>query len=80
MGSSLYGHGERGSGKDRSYNKDEMTEYKSRLDIVTVSGGVHKGGGGESDVELLRGLETVETVAEVEKRWESSWASSLVAS
>jgi hypothetical protein len=40
----------------------------------------HKGGGGESDFELLRVLETVsETVTKLEKSWDSSRASPLVA-
>jgi dynactin-4 len=63
------------STKDRSVNKDEMTEYKSRLDISTAS--KLGGGGGEVDVEYMRHLETVGEVASLEQRWTSSWAMPL---
>ncbi|KAF8073933.1 dynactin subunit 4 [Lyophyllum atratum] len=66
-----------GNGKDRSRNKDEMAEYRSRVDITTASGlGT---GGGDADVEYMRHLETVGEVAGLDQRWSSSWAVSLQA-
>ncbi|KAG5638679.1 hypothetical protein H0H81_011059 [Sphagnurus paluster] len=66
------------TGKDRSRNKDEMTEYRSRLDITTASG--MGTGGGDADVEYMRHLETVGEVAALDQRWTSSWAVSLQSS
>ncbi|KAF8630933.1 hypothetical protein AX17_005290 [Amanita inopinata Kibby_2008] len=62
-------------GRDRSVNKDEMIEYRSRLDITTAS--AIGSGGGEADVEFMKHLETVEEVASLEQRWGNSWATSL---
>ncbi|KAG5644777.1 hypothetical protein DXG03_007685 [Asterophora parasitica] len=45
------------SGKDRSRNKDEMTEYRSRVDITSAS--KLGTGGGNVDVEYMKHLETV---------------------
>ena len=56
-------------------NKDEMPEYRSRVDIVAAS--AHGTGGGEEDVEYMRRLESVSEVANLEQRWGSSWAVSL---
>ena len=67
--------GASGSGRDRSVNKDEMTEYRSRLDIASAS--KLGGGGGDADVEYMRHLETVGEVASLEQRWTNSWAMSL---
>lgn len=62
-------------GKDRSANKDELPEYKSRLNITTVSSlGT---GGGDADVEFLRHLEGISEAASLEQRWDCSWAASL---
>lgn len=61
--------------KDRSTNKDEMAEYKSRVDITSASG--LGSGGGDADVEYMKHLETVGEVATLEQRWTSSWATSL---
>ncbi|KAJ7143498.1 dynactin p62 family-domain-containing protein [Mycena crocata] len=61
-------HSKRGGGanKDKTANRDEMPEYRSRVDVVAASGlGT---GGGEADVEYMRHLEN---------RWVSSWATSL---
>ncbi|KAF5382673.1 hypothetical protein D9615_002728 [Tricholomella constricta] len=69
--------GVNGSGKDRSRNKDEMTEYRSRVDITSASG--MGTGGGDVDVEYMRHLETVGEVASLDQRWTSSWAVSLQA-
>lgn len=64
-----------GSTKDKTANKDEMPEYRSRLDILTASSlGT---GGGEADVEFMKGLESISEVATLEQRWISSWASSM---
>ncbi|KAJ3860220.1 dynactin p62 family-domain-containing protein [Lentinula edodes] len=65
----------RPSGKDRSANKDEMPEYKSRLDINHAS--TYGSGGGDVDVELMRRLEDVSEVASLEQRWNYSWSTSL---
>jgi dynactin-4 len=62
-------------GKDRTKNKDEFPEYKSRLDVSTAS--VRGSGGGKADVEYMRRLETVGQVASLEQRWENSWSTSL---
>ncbi|KAJ7746579.1 dynactin subunit 4, partial [Mycena metata] len=73
LGRSTRGGG--GSNKDKSVNKDEMPEYRSRVDIVAASGlGT---GGGDSDVEYMRHLENVTEVANLEQRWINSWATSL---
>ncbi|KAG6829514.1 hypothetical protein H0H92_004316 [Tricholoma furcatifolium] len=64
-----------GSGKDRSRNKDEMTEYKSRVTITSAS--KVGTGGGEVDVEYMKHLETIGEVASLEQRWTSSWAAPL---
>jgi dynactin-4 len=64
-----------GTRRDRTGNKDEMPEYRSRLDIATSSLG--GGGGGDIDVDFLRRLESVEEVAPVDSRWRGSWAGSL---
>ncbi|KAJ7183087.1 dynactin p62 family-domain-containing protein [Mycena filopes] len=64
-----------GSNKDKTVNKDEMPEYRSRVDIVAASGlGT---GGGDSDVEYMRHLENVSEIANLEQRWINSWATSL---
>ena len=56
-------------------NKDEMAEYRSRVDISTAS--KLGGGGGEVDVDYMRHLETVGEVASLDQRWTNSWAMSL---
>ena len=67
--------GRGGSTKDRSVNKDEMTEYRSRLDISKAS--AHGSGGGEADVELLMRLENIGQISTLEQRWVNSWAAPL---
>jgi dynactin-4 len=62
-------------GRDRSVNKDEMPEYRSRLDITTAS--TMGSGGGDADVELMKHVEKISDVASLEQRWGSSWATSL---
>ncbi|KAG6835770.1 hypothetical protein H0H93_014848 [Arthromyces matolae] len=64
-------------GKAEGRNKDEMVEYKSRLDIsVSEKMGA---GGGEGDVDFMKHLETIEEVASLEQRWTNSWAIPLQA-
>lgn len=63
------------SSKDRSVNKDEMPEYRSRLDISKAS--AHGTGGGEVDVEFMRGMEDIGQTATLEQRWLNSWANPL---
>ncbi|KAF8158190.1 dynactin subunit 4 [Crassisporium funariophilum] len=67
--------GRSGSGKDRSANKDEMAEYRSRLDISKAT--AHGTGGGEADVEYMRHLEEIGEVATLEQRWVNSWVTPL---
>lgn len=67
--------GRGGSGKDKSANKDEMPEYKSRVDISTAS--ALGSGGGDNDIEFMRHLEMIPEVASLEQRWEGSWVTSL---
>ncbi|EAU86021.1 hypothetical protein CC1G_11693 [Coprinopsis cinerea okayama7 len=62
-------------GKDRSINKDEMAEYRSRSDIMTASS--RGSGGGEADVDIVKHLESIASVSSLEQRWENSWVSSL---
>ncbi|KAJ7620011.1 dynactin p62 family-domain-containing protein [Mycena polygramma] len=63
--------GRGGSNKDKSTNKDEMPEYRSRVDIASAS--ARGTGGGEADVDYIRHLENVGEVANLEQ---SSWATS----
>lgn len=64
----------RGAAKDKTPNKDEMPEYKSRMDIESAS---HYGsGGGEVDVDFMKHLENISEVASMEQRWTYSWATS----
>lgn len=65
--------GRGGSGKDRSKNKDEMPEYRSRVEISKPSAN----GGGEPDVELTSHLEDIGSIATLEQRWVNSWVSPL---
>ncbi|KAF8964421.1 dynactin subunit 4 [Flammula alnicola] len=67
--------GRGGSGKDRSMNKDEMPEYRSRVEISKAS--AHGSGGGEADVELMGHLEDIGTIATLEQRWVNSWVTPL---
>ncbi|KAF5380690.1 hypothetical protein D9757_007058 [Collybiopsis confluens] len=65
----------RPSGKDRSANKDEIPEYKSRVDISRAS--TYGSGGGDVDVDFMRRLESLSEVASLEQRWMYSWSTSL---
>lgn len=65
--------GRGGNGKDRSRNKDEMPEYRSRVEISKTS--AH--GGGEADVELMDHIESLGSIATLEQRWVNSWISPL---
>jgi dynactin-4 len=67
--------GKGGSGKDRSRNKDEMVEYRSRVDISKAS--AHGTGGGEVDVVFMSHLEDIGQVATLEQRWVNSWVTPL---
>ncbi|KAF7348305.1 hypothetical protein MSAN_01784200 [Mycena sanguinolenta] len=62
-------------GVGKTKNKDEMPEYRSRVDITAAS--KLGTGGGEADVEYMRHLENVSEVANLEQRWIGSWATSL---
>ncbi|KAG2743201.1 hypothetical protein P692DRAFT_20746796 [Suillus brevipes Sb2] len=62
-------------GRDRTANKDEMPEYKSRMEI-SILGQLGSEGDG-SDVEALRRMEIAEEIASLEQRWGNSWTTSL---
>ncbi|KAG8214542.1 dynactin p62 family-domain-containing protein [Butyriboletus roseoflavus] len=59
------------AGRDRTANKDEMPEYKSRVETAVFN--QLGSGGDDADVELLRHMETIEEVAKLEQRWGNSW-------
>ncbi|KAF9444330.1 dynactin p62 [Macrolepiota fuliginosa MF-IS2] len=61
--------------RDRTANKDEMPEYKGRVEIASV--GLLGGGGGDVEVDFMRRLRDVQSVASVEQRWGNSWAGTL---
>ncbi|KAF9220883.1 dynactin p62 [Gyrodon lividus] len=63
------------AGRDRTANKDEMPEYKSRMEAGVFS--QLGGGGDDADVELFRHMETVEEIAKLDQRWGSSWTTPL---
>ncbi|KAF9562592.1 dynactin p62 [Agrocybe pediades] len=65
------------SGKDRTINRDEMPEYRSRVDITKAS--IHGSGGGDADVEFMTRLQDIGQVATLEQRWVNSWATPLQA-
>lgn len=65
-------------GKDKSANKDEMPEYRSRVE-VGASGIGGRGGGGDADADYMRHIEEVGEVASLEQRWINSWKSPLQA-
>ncbi|KAF8906152.1 dynactin p62 family-domain-containing protein [Mucidula mucida] len=62
-----------GANKDKSLNKDEMVEYKTRLEIGSLEGA----GGGDKDVHFIQHLEDISEVVTLEQRWGSSWVTSL---
>ncbi|KAG1825010.1 dynactin p62 family-domain-containing protein [Suillus variegatus] len=62
-------------GRDRTANKDEMQEYKSRMEIGVLGQLGSEGDG--SDVEALRRMESAEEIASLEQRWGNSWTTSL---
>ena len=57
-------------GRDRP-NKDEMPEYRSRMDISLT-------GSDSTNVERLLRIENLEEVATLEQRWINSWTSSVL--
>ena len=63
--------GGRNEGKDKSVNKDEMIEYRSRVEV-----GV-QGQDGDGDVDFIKRIEGVGEVAGLEQRWANSWKMSL---
>lgn len=63
------------AGRDRTANKDEMPEYRSRVETAVFS--QLGGSGDDADVELLRHMETIEEVAKLEQRWGNSWTTPL---
>ncbi|KAG2362943.1 dynactin p62 family-domain-containing protein [Suillus spraguei] len=63
------------AGRDRTANKDEMPEYKSRMEIGVLGQLGSEGDG--SDVEALRRMEAAEEISSLEQRWGNSWTTSL---
>ncbi|KAH7927811.1 hypothetical protein BV22DRAFT_1006265 [Leucogyrophana mollusca] len=63
------------AGRDRTVNRDEMPEYKSRVEVGLFS--QLGSGGDEGDVEFLTHIETAGEVAKLEQRWGNSWTTSL---
>lgn len=64
------------SGRDKHANRQEVPDYRARVEIGAVTTGYALGGGAEPDVEFMRHLETVEEVATLEQRWGNSWVTS----
>ncbi|KAF7987039.1 hypothetical protein HWV62_161 [Athelia sp. TMB] len=58
--------------KDKSVNKDEMPEYKSRVEVGAS--------GMAGDADFMKHIEDVSEVASLEQRWANSWKSSLQSS
>lgn len=67
--------GKAGSGKDRSINKDEMAEYRSRFEILKAD--AVNMGGGDADTETLRRLKDINQISTMEQRWANSWVTPL---
>jgi dynactin-4 len=63
------------SGKDKPGNKDEMPEYRSRVEIAVASAAGT--GGGDVDAEFMKHIETVGEVTTFEQRSANSWAMPL---
>ena len=63
------------SGRDKTANKDEMPEYKSRLEIAVASSSGT--GGGDADVEFMKHIETTSEVTSFEQRCVNSWVMSM---
>lgn len=63
------------SGRDKSHTKNEIPDYRSRVEAGAAHGLV-SGSGGEVDVEFLKHLESVSEVASLDQRWDESWATS----
>ncbi|EIW74689.1 hypothetical protein CONPUDRAFT_85806 [Coniophora puteana RWD-64-598 SS2] len=64
------------SGRDRTANKDEMSEYKSRVEVGVLNQ-LGAGGGDDEDVEYMKHLESAGQVAALEQRWANSWTTSI---
>ncbi|KAH7885427.1 dynactin p62 family-domain-containing protein [Phlebopus sp. FC_14] len=63
------------SNRDRTANKDEMPEYKSRVEVGVFS--QLGAGGDDGDVEILKHIESAGEVAKLDQRWGSSWTATL---
>lgn len=63
------------SGRDRGTGRNEIPTYKARFEMGTA--GLMIGGGGDTDVEFMRGMETESEVASLEQRCTNSWTMSL---
>jgi dynactin-4 len=63
------------SARDKTANRDEMPEYKSRLEIAAASAA--GSGGGEADVEFMKHIETISEVTSFEQRCVNSWVTSM---
>ncbi|KAI0086988.1 dynactin p62 family-domain-containing protein [Irpex rosettiformis] len=56
-------------------NYNEVPDYRARVEIG--SSNFTMGGGGETDVDLMKHLEDMSEIATLEQRWENSWMTSL---
>lgn len=63
--------GGRSEGKDKSVNKDEMGEYRSRVEVGA------QGQDGDGEAEFMKHIEDIGEVAGLEQRWVNSWKTSL---
>ncbi|KAH8101435.1 dynactin p62 [Cristinia sonorae] len=63
------------SGREKAANRNEIAEYKARVEAGAM--GLNSGSGAEGDVEFVKHLETVEEVAALNQRWVNSWPASL---
>lgn len=63
------------AGRDRTANKDEMPEYKGRVEAGVFS--QLGAGGDDADVELLKHMESSGEVARLDQRWGNSWTTPI---
>lgn len=64
----------RRTGRDKG-NRHEIPDYRARGEVGST--GFTMGGGGETDVEFIRHLESASEVATLEQRWMNSWTTSM---
>ena len=62
------------SGRVEKPTKEDLPEYRSRIEVGVSSFGLDQG---DEDVEFMRLLEEINETAPLEQRWLSSWTPSL---